>query len=150
MSTTSPLYIVLLTSAVSGLGTSMFFPSNNSAVMAHARAGSYGSISGLLRTVQNIGLVGSYVLAISVAAASVPRQVAFEVFIGTSSLSGGASTSFLGGIHNAFYSSIGILIIAAVLSYFRGKEVRKEQENLKPNTTKLITGHTSKTNSWKR
>jgi hypothetical protein len=118
--------------------------------MAHARAGSYGSISGLLRTVQNIGLVGSYVLAISVAAASVPRQVAFEVFIGTSSLSGGASTSFLGGIHNAFYSSIGILIIAAVLSYFRGKEVRKEQENLKPNTTKLITGHTSKTNSWKR
>jgi hypothetical protein len=93
--------------------------------------GSFGSISGLLRTVQNIGLVGSYVLAISVAAASVPRQVAFEVFIGTSSLSGGISTSFLGGIHNAFYASIVILVIAAVLSYFRGKEVRKEQANPK-------------------
>jgi MFS family permease len=77
MSATSPLYIVLLGSAVSGLGTSMFFPANNSAVMANARAGSYGGISGLLRTVQNTGLVGSYVLAISVAAASIHRQVAF-------------------------------------------------------------------------
>ena len=66
----------------------MFFPANNSAVMANARTGSFGSISGLLRTVQNIGLVGSYVLAISVAAASIPRQIAFEVFIGTKKPSG--------------------------------------------------------------
>jgi EmrB/QacA subfamily drug resistance transporter len=125
MSTTSSIYIVLVGSAVSGLGTSMFFPANNSAVMANARAGSFGSISGLLRTVQNIGLVGSYVLAISVAAASVPRQVAFEVFIGTSNLSGGVSDQFLQGIHNAFYASIVILAIAGILSYIRGKEVRQ-------------------------
>jgi hypothetical protein len=93
--------------------------------------GSYGSISGLLRTVQNIGLVGNYGLAISAAAASVPRQVAFEVLIGTSSLSGGESTSILRGLHNAFYASIAILVIAAVLAYFRRKEVRKEQANPK-------------------
>ncbi|MGD0644558.1 MAG: MFS transporter, partial [Candidatus Bathyarchaeia archaeon] len=116
MGVTSPLYIVLLASAVSGLGTSMFFPANNSAVMANARTGSYGSISGLLRTVQNIGLVGSYVLAISVAAASIPRQVAFEVFIGTTNLSGGVSQAFISGIDHAFYASIAILAIAGVLS----------------------------------
>jgi EmrB/QacA subfamily drug resistance transporter len=126
MSTTSSLYIVLIGSAVSGLGTSMFFPANNSAVMANARAGSYGSISGLLRTVQNIGLVGSYVLAISVAAASIPRQVAFEVFIGTTQLTGGVSQDFLLGIHNAFYASIAVLVIAFILSYIRGKEVRNK------------------------
>jgi EmrB/QacA subfamily drug resistance transporter len=124
MTTTSSFYIVLIASAISGIGTAMFFPANNSAVMANARQGGYGSISGLLRTVQNIGLVGSYVLAISVAAASVPRQVAFEVFIGTSSLSGKVSSAFLGGIHNAFYASIIILAIAAALSYSRGKEIR--------------------------
>ncbi len=123
---TSPLYIVLLASAISGIGTSMFFPANNSAVMAIARAGSYGSISGLLRTVQNIGLVGSYVLAISVAAASVPRQVAFEVFVGTSNLSGGVSQAFISGIDHAFYASIVILAIAGVLSYIRGRDIRKQ------------------------
>jgi len=123
----SPLYIVLLASAVSGIGTSMFFPANNSAVMANARAGSYGSISGLLRTVQNIGLVGSYVLAISVAAASIPRQVAFEVFVGTKSLSGGVSQAFISGIDHAFYASIAILAIAGVLSYIRGRDIRKQE-----------------------
>jgi len=126
MSDTSPLSIVLFASAVSGLGTSMFFPANNSAVMANARAGSYGSISGLLRTVQNVGLVGSYVLSISVAAASIPRQVAFAVFIGTKSLSGGVSQAFISGIDHAFYASVAILAIAGVLSFIRGRDVRKQ------------------------
>jgi EmrB/QacA subfamily drug resistance transporter len=126
MSTASPLDIVMFASAVSGIGTSMFFPANNSAVMANARAGSYGSIAGLLRTVQNIGLVGSYVLAISVAAASIPRQVAFEVFIGTTSLKGGVSQAFISGIDHAFYASIAILVIAAILSFSRGRDTRRQ------------------------
>ncbi len=125
MTPTSSLYIALIASAVSGLGTSMFFPANNSAVMANARSGAFGSISGLLRTVQNIGLVGSYVLAISVAAASIPRQLAFEVFIGTSVFSSIISQAFIIGIDNAFYVSIGILTVAGVLSFVRGKEVRE-------------------------
>jgi len=75
--------------------------------------------------------------SISFAAVSVPCQVAFEVFIGTSSLSGGVSTAFLGGIHNAFYASIVILVIAGVLSYFRGrKSANKTSQTLKPNTPK--------------
>jgi EmrB/QacA subfamily drug resistance transporter len=123
---TSSLYIVLLGSAVSGFGTSMFFPANNSAVMANARMGSYGSISGLLRTLQNIGILGSFVLAISVAAASIPRQVAFEVFIGTTILTGGVTKDFITGIDHAYYVSLAILVIAGVLSFIRGREIRKE------------------------
>ncbi len=122
----SSLYIVLFGSAVSGFGTSMFFPANNSAVMANARKGSYGSISGLLRTLQNIGILGSFVLAISVAAASIPRQVAFEVFIGTTILSGGVTKGFIAGIDHAYYVSLAILVVAGVLSFIRGREVRKE------------------------
>jgi EmrB/QacA subfamily drug resistance transporter len=122
----SSFYIVLLGSAVSGFGTSMFFPANNSAVMANARTGSYGSISGLLRTLQNIGILGSFVLAISVAAASIPRQVAFEVFIGTTNLSGNVTTDFIAGIDHAYYVSLAILVVAGVLSVIRGRESRKE------------------------
>ena len=128
MSATSSLYIVLIASAISGVGTSMFFPANNSAVMANARAGSYGGISGLLRTVQNIGLVGSYVLAISVAAASIPRYIAFEVFIGTTNLKGGVSQAFIFGIDHAFYASIAILVLAGILSFSRGRDIRKQTQ----------------------
>jgi EmrB/QacA subfamily drug resistance transporter len=122
----SPFYIVLIGSAISGLGTSMFFPANNSAVMANARAGSFGSISGLLRTLQNIGILGRFVLAISVAAASIPRQVAFEVFIGTANLTGGVSNEFIKGIDSAFYVSLAILVLAGILSFIRGRESRRE------------------------
>jgi MFS family permease len=122
----SPLSIVLVGSAVSGVGTSMFFPANSSAVMANARASSYGSIAGLLRTLQNIVILGSFVLAISVASASVPRDVAFAVFVGTVDLSGGLSAAFIAGIDAALYASLIILIIAGALSFVRGKEVRTE------------------------
>src|SRR5208283_1889588 len=56
----TPLWVVLVASGISGLGTAMFFPSNNSAVMANAPQGSYGGISGILRTMQNIGVLGSF------------------------------------------------------------------------------------------
>jgi hypothetical protein len=102
----------------------MFFPSNNSAVMANAPQGSYGGISGLLRTVQNIGVLGSFVIAIAVSAATIPRDVAFEVFIGTTNLVGGVSNAFIGGIDAAFWASVIIIGIAGVLSWMRGHETR--------------------------
>jgi EmrB/QacA subfamily drug resistance transporter len=116
----SPLYIILLGSAVAGIGTSMFYPANNAAVMSRIKPGSYGSISGLLRTLQNIGTLGSFVVAISVAALSIPRDVAFQIFLGT--ISGGVTSEFIVGIDAAFYVSIGILTIAGILSFLRGKE----------------------------
>jgi hypothetical protein len=59
----------------------MFVPTNNSAVMANAPAAAYGGISGVLRTIQNIGILGRFVTTITVAFASIPRSMAFEVFI---------------------------------------------------------------------
>jgi EmrB/QacA subfamily drug resistance transporter len=120
----TPLWVVLVASGISGLGTAMFFPSNNSAVMANAPQGSYGGISGILRTVQNIGVLGSFVIAIAVSAATIPRDVAFQVFIGTTNLVGGVSNAFIQGIDAAFWASVIIIGIAGVLSWMRGHETR--------------------------
>jgi MFS family permease len=120
----TPIYVVLIASAISGIGTSMFYPANNSAVMASARTGSYGSISGLLRTLQNIGILGSFVMAISVASASIPRSDAFEIFIGTTNLSGGLSKEFITGMDSALWVSLILLAISGVMSIIRGKESR--------------------------
>ena len=120
----SPMYIVLVASVVSGFGTSMFYPANNSAVMASARSGSYGSISGLLRTLQNIGILGNFVMAISVASASIPRSDAFEIFIGTTNLGGGLSREFIAGMDSALWVSLILLVVAGLMSVIRGKEAR--------------------------
>ena len=122
----TPLWFVLVASAISGTGTSMFFPANNSAVMAHAPHGTYGGISGLLRTMQNIGILGSFVITITVAAASIPREIAFEVFIGTTNLVGGVSQAFIQGIDAALWISLILIAIAGVLSWLRGEETRGE------------------------
>ncbi len=123
----TPFWVVLVASGISGIGSAMFFPSNNSAVMANAPQGSFGGISGVLRTVQNIGILGSFVVAITVASASIPRSVAFEVFIGTTNLVGGVSNAFLHGIDASLWASIAIMGIAAILSWLRGHEVRRTQ-----------------------
>ena len=120
----TPFWVVLVASGISGLGTAMFFPSNNSAVMANAPQGSYGGISGILRTMQNIGILGSFVIAITVSAASIPRDVAFQVFIGTTNLVGGVSDAFIRGIDAALWASVIIIGIAGVLSWMRGHEIR--------------------------
>jgi len=118
----SSIYMVMIASTVAGLGTSMFFPANNSAVMKRAHSGSYGSLSGLLRTLQNIGVLGSFVIAISVASASVPRAVAFDIFIGTTNLTGTIATEFIVGIDSAFVVSLVLLTIAGAMSFVRGKD----------------------------
>ncbi|MEM0155864.1 MAG: MFS transporter [Thermoplasmataceae archaeon] len=125
ISATSSIYIVVAGSIVSGFGGAMFWPSNNSAVMSAAPRELYGSISGLLRTLSNVGTLLSYVIAISVASISVPRSVSFEVFLGVLKLSGGISTSFMSGIHAAFLVSFVILVAGGVTSLVGEKQKRK-------------------------
>ncbi len=109
-------------SLVSGFGIGTFYPANNTAIMAQASPRTFGSISGLRSTLMNLGTLLSFVLALTIASASVPRYVAYEVFLGTTNLVGGLGAGFLGGIHAALYGSAVILLVAAVLSWSRGRE----------------------------
>lgn len=122
MGVNTTLYLVIVGSIVTGFGGAMFWPSNNSAVMSGAPKDLYGSISGLLRTLTNIGTLFSYVIAISIAALSVPRYVAFEVFLGVTKLQGGVSAKFLTGIHAALIASFAILITAGLSSLIKSRK----------------------------
>jgi EmrB/QacA subfamily drug resistance transporter len=120
----TPLYYLVLASLFAGVGGSMFWPANNSAVMARATADRHGATAGLLRTMTNIGTLGSYVLALTAASAAVPRQLAFSIFLGTSAIAGGLPPSFLAGLHAALFVSLCLLVVAGILSFTRGVEDR--------------------------
>jgi Nitrate/nitrite transporter len=128
LTVSASLDIILIGSFFTGIGTSMFFPANNSAVMGNSPKDLYGLSSGFLRTMSNIGMLGSFIISISIASISVSRYVAFEVFAGVSNLNGGlspsVSRSLLTGIRTAMFFSLGILLFAAFLSYIRGRETR--------------------------
>ncbi len=119
MGLTTPIVEVALISLVTGIGGALFWPSNNKAVMHDVPPGYYGAVSGLLRTLSNLGTIGSYTLVITVASLAIPRAVAFEVFVAGHSLIGSVSTEFLTAIHVAFYVMAAVLVVAAVLSATR-------------------------------
>ncbi|MHB1440532.1 MAG: MFS transporter [Cuniculiplasma sp.] len=129
MGINTSIYLVILGSIITGVGGSMFWPSNNAAVMSGAPRELYGSISGLLRTLSNIGTLFSYVIAISVAALAVNRDVAFAIFLGKVKLVGGVSVSFLGGVHAAFLVSFIILIFAGLSALVREKKSSPDQNS---------------------
>ena len=120
----TPLYVVILGSVMTGAGSSCFFPANNSAVMASAPRGAYGIASGLLRTFSNIGMVSSFAVALLIASLSIPRQLAFAIFLGTGGISGTLSAAFVDGLHSALIGSISLLGVALLLSVLRGREAR--------------------------
>jgi MFS family permease len=117
----SPLWLVIVPSVISGVGAGAFFPANTSAVMKAAPRRVFGIASGMLRTFANIGMVFSFTVAILVAAHSIPRGLAFAIFVGSTSLHGRLAAAFVSGVHAAFYSATALVAIAALLSALRGR-----------------------------
>lgn len=129
LNVSTPITTLILASIISGVGSAVFYPANNTAIMGNSPPGYYGSVSGLARTLGNVGTLLSYLITISIASLSVSRQVAFEVFLGTQDLVGGVSARFVTGIHTAFLAAMGILVVALVLSALRGEEPRLKQRS---------------------
>jgi MFS family permease len=122
LSLNSALWMIIVALVITGAGSSLFYPANNSAVMANSSPEQFGVASGLLRTFSNAGLVCSFALALLIASLSIPREQAFDIFLGTSQLSGALASAFVSGMHSALLASITLIIVALVLSMLRGKE----------------------------
>lgn len=120
----SPAYYVIIGTIITGFGGAMFWPSNNSAVMANVIGELRGAASGTLRLFSSLGLIGSFIIAFAAAASAIPRYLAFEIFAGTSKVIGGISTSFVSGMHAAFMVLLIMLVLAGIFSYIRGSENR--------------------------
>jgi EmrB/QacA subfamily drug resistance transporter len=125
LSLRSPIWVVMLGSIVSGLGSGLFYPANNSAVIANSPRESYGFSSGFLRMVQNIGMVTSFALALFVASQALPRYAAYAIFIGTSKLNALLAPAFLHGMKASLTVCIALQGVALLFSLARGKEDRK-------------------------
>ncbi len=128
----SPLWFVVAASVVNGSGNAFFFPSNNSAVVAHAPPRAFGVANGLLRTLSNIGMVGSFAVALLMASSAIPRQAAFAIFLGVSHLTPALASAFVQGMHAALLASISLIAIALALSLMQGRALVAPAEGRRP------------------
>ncbi|MGC9169499.1 MAG: MFS transporter [Thermoproteus sp.] len=115
----TPLYLVTAISALNGIGAALFFSSNGKLVMWDVPRRWYGAASGTSRTLGNIGMVLSFSIAIAVSSAAVPRDVAFQIFAGLTTLSPQYMEPFVASLHAAFTASSIIMALAAALSWSR-------------------------------
>ncbi len=122
------LWVVVAASIVNGLGNGLFFPANTTAVMQAAPRDLFGVASGTLRTSSNVGMVFSFAVAVLVAGRAIPHNVAFAIFVGTTHLTQHLAGSFTDGLDAAFYASIGIMALAALLSATRVLHLRRERQ----------------------
>ncbi len=121
----SPYWQTAVGLGVMGLGGGLFYPPNTSAAMNSAPKNRLGIASGTLATLRQAGMVTSFALALAVAASSIPRQAMMQLFVGTNVTLGSAPMkAFVGGMHSAFLVSTVLIIIAAGISFVRGKEDR--------------------------
>jgi membrane protein implicated in regulation of membrane protease activity len=79
-------------------------------------------------------MVSSFAMALLIASLSISRQMAFSIFLGVGSISGALSVAFIQGMHSALTASVVLLVVALVLSVFRGREARTRTEGPKPQT----------------
>ncbi|HZU73406.1 MAG TPA: MFS transporter [Acidimicrobiales bacterium] len=115
----TPLWLVVVASVISSIGAGFFFPANTAAVMKSAPESIFGIASGMLRTFSNVGMVFSFAVAIVAASHSISRRIAFAIFVGSTSLKPQLAASFTHGLHTAFYSSMSLMVLAAILSALR-------------------------------
>jgi hypothetical protein len=88
-------------------------------VMQEIPPSKYGMASGTFRTMNNMGMICSFAVAIIVAASAIPNQLAFEIFAGTSSLTEALMGPFVLSLRDAFVVSSVIMGLAVVLSWVR-------------------------------
>jgi hypothetical protein len=113
------LILVVVSTVVSSVGASLFFSSNGKLVMQEIPPSKYGMASGTFRTMNNMGMICSFAVAIIVAASAVPKELAFEIFAGTSSLTEALMGPFVLSLRDAFIVSSAIMGLAVVLSWVR-------------------------------
>ena len=123
----TPVSYIIIGSIITGFGSALFWPANNSAVMTNVDDEMRGAASGTMRLFGNMGLIGSFVIALVAASSSVPRSTAFAIFVGTSKIIGGIGSDFVSGMKIAFIALIAMLIIAGIFSFTRGDELWRKR-----------------------
>lgn len=107
---------------VLGIGGGLFWAPNTSAAMSAAPPERLGVAGATLATFRQTGMVTSFALALAVAAAALPANVAGGIFLGTSGALGGPGmASFSIGMGHALVVSAVIALGAAAMTVIAGE-----------------------------
>jgi len=117
----TPFWVLTLFMALMGGGSGFFVSPNTNAIMSSVEPHTRGAASGILSMLNNTGQMLSIVIVFPLALSHIPFTAIQQVFItggGMGSFSS-AIPPFLAGLHQAFFVSFGLSIIAAIVAALR-------------------------------
>ncbi len=124
LSPSTPDWVLAVVLVLMGAGSGLFWSPNTSTTMGTAPRNRLGVASATLNTMRNVGMVFSFAVALTVAAASMPPAIMSAVFLGTvAHLRASISLAFTNGMDHAFLASVLIIAVAIACSVARGGKV---------------------------
>jgi MFS family permease len=130
---TTPYISVAIGLGLMGLGGGLFWSPNTATTMSAAPRQRLGVAAATLNTMRNIGMMFSFAVAMSVAAASMPPAIMNAVFLGAEvHLEAAISLAFTAGMSHAFIASVLICLVAVVCSLVRGSPAIARQNAAGP------------------
>lgn len=120
LSPTTSYPVVVADLVLMGIGSGLFWSPNTATTMSSAPRERLGVASATLSTMRNIGMMFSFAMAMSVAAATMPPAILNQVFLGTvTHLAASVSAAFTAGMSRAFIASALVCALAIVCSAVR-------------------------------
>src|SRR5579859_2794439 len=142
----TPYILLALALSLMGLGGAFFWSPNTSTTMGAAPRNRLGVASATLNTLRSFGMVCSFAVALSVAAASMPPRLVNAVFLGTvGHLAPVYANALTTGMAHAFIASGVICIIAIFFSIVRESRAVTARAALAPAVREEATETTGAT-----
>lgn len=117
----TPFWVLTVFMALMGGGSGFFVSPNTNAIMSSVEPHTRGAASGILSMLNNTGQMLSIVIVFPLALSHMPFEAIQQIFITGGGMGSFSSTipPFLAGLHQAFFVSFGLSIIAAIVAALR-------------------------------
>lgn len=123
INSTTSITELIIWMLIMGFGSGMFFSPNTSAIMGIVPTDKRGIAAGVRTMMNNAGTVLSIALSMAIISSSISPDALQALFVGTQVGSQGIAVSqFVAGLRTAFTISFVFSLLAAFISYLRGKE----------------------------
>jgi EmrB/QacA subfamily drug resistance transporter len=116
-----PYWLLAVYMALMGGGSGFFVSPNTNAIMSSVEPHTRGAAAGVLNMLNNTGAMLSIAIVFPLALSKIPFGAVQQVFINGGGLGQFASAipAFLSGLHQAFFVSFALSIIAAIVAALR-------------------------------
>ena len=118
ISDTTSYWLIALYMILMGGGSGLFSSPNTNTIMSAVPREHRGSAAGIRTMLNNTGQMLSISIAFPLVLSHIPQEVMFKIFLYGGGMSGAhdALETFLNGLHDVFWISVAITLVAALVS----------------------------------